>query len=110
MSAFRSLNSRLILTYISGTLFRKSKTLDKHHAKMIKTSIYASKNLCYHLDARHKRTEDGYSKTTDTVEWGKKIKEFVGYRRDLLTRELSQHLRPPMYVCFPRIPHSPPTN
>ena len=72
--------------------------MDKHKAKLIKASIYASKNLCYHLDGRHKLSEDGYTKATDTVAWGNKIKEFVEYRLDLLTRELGRHLRAPMYV------------
>lgn len=74
--------------------------MDRHRAKLIKTSIYASKNLCYHLDARHRLTEDRYSKTTDTIAWGNKIKEFVGYRLDLLTRELYQYLNAPMRVGF----------
>lgn len=49
---------------------------------------------------RHKRTEDGYSKTADTVAWGSKIKEFVQYRPDFLTRELNRYLRAPMCVVF----------
>ena len=71
---------------------------DKNEAKLIKATIYVSKNLCYHLDDRHKITEDGYSKTTDTVAWGNKIKEFVQYRLDMLTKELSRCLREPMCV------------
>jgi len=67
---------------------------------LIKASIYASKNLCYHLDARHKRTEDGYTKSTDTVAWGNNIKEFAQYKLDRLTKELGLHLRAPMCVTF----------
>ena len=62
--------------------------------------MYASKNLCYHLDGRHKPTEDGYSKATDTVAWGTKIKEFVKYKRSLLTSEVGRYLKAPMYVSF----------
>ena len=65
---------------------------------MIKASIYASTNLCYHLDGRHKPTEDGYRKTTDTTAWEKKIKEFAEYKRSLLTNEVAKHLRAPMCV------------
>ena len=72
--------------------------MDKNRAKLIKASIYASTNLCYHLDGRHKPTEDGYRKTTDTTAWEKKIKEFVEYKRSLLTKEVAKNLRAPMYV------------
>ena len=72
--------------------------MDKNRAKLIKASMYASTNLCYHLDPRHKPTEDGYRKTTDTAAWEKKIKEFVEYKRSLLTKEVAKHLRAPMYV------------
>ena len=65
---------------------------------MIKTSIYSSKNLCYHLDERHKRSEDGYSKIIDTVAWADKIKKFVGHKLEPLTKEVSKHLRAPMYA------------
>jgi len=82
----------------------KARKLDKNKAKLIKASIYASKNLCYHLDGRHKITEDGYSKTTDAVAWGNKIKEFVQYKLDTLKSELSRYLRDPMCVYFPRAP------
>jgi len=34
-------------------------------ANLIKASTYANSNLRYHLDERHKLTEDGYSKTAD---------------------------------------------
>ena len=88
---------------LSGTLltrFTRAKKLDKHKAKLVKASIYASKNLCYHLDGRHKLSEDGYTKATDTVAWGSKIKEFVEYRPDLLIKELSRYLRTPMCVGF----------
>ena len=60
--------------------------------------MYASTTLCYHLDGRHKPTEDGYSKTTDTAAWEKNIKEFVEYKRSLLTKEVARYLRPPMCV------------
>ena len=70
-----------------------AKKLDKHRAKLIKASIYTNKNLCYHLDGRHKLTKDGY-----IVAWGSKIKEFVGYRLDSLTRELCRHLSAPVCV------------
>ena len=46
--------------------------MDRNKAKLIKASIYASKNLCYHLDERHKVAEDGYTKDTDTAAWEKK--------------------------------------
>ena len=69
----------------------------------MKTSMYASKNLCYHLDKRHNRKEDGYTKATDTTAWGSKIKEFFQYKRELLTNGVGPYLRPPMYVGFPRI-------
>ena len=82
----------------SGTLLTKAGGVDKNRAKLIKAGLYASKNLCYHLDDRHKRTEDGYSKTTDTMAWGKKIKEFVQYKRSLLTKEVARYFRAPMYV------------
>ena len=80
--------------------------LDKNNAKLIKASIYASKDLCYLLDDRHKRSEDGYSKATDTVAWADKIKNFVQYKLDPLTKGLSKHLRAPMCVgLFPfRLP------
>ena len=84
--------------------------MDKNRAKLIKASIYANKNLCYHLDNRHKRTEDGYSKPTDTMAWGSKIKEFVKYKRSLLANEAGKHLRAPMCVrlsLFPLLKHSP---
>ena len=87
-----------MLKCISGTLFAKGGRTDKHRAKLIKASIYANRNLCYHLDGRHKLTEDGYSKAADTAAWGSKIKELVEYRVDLLTRELCQHLRDPVCV------------
>ena len=74
--------------------------MDKNRAKLIKESVYASKNLCYHLDERHKRANDGYSKTTDTVACAKKIKGFVGYKHSLLTNEVAQYLRAPMCVHF----------
>ena len=74
---------------------------------MIKASIYASKNLCYHLDDRHKRTEDGYSKATDTEAWGKKIKELTQYKRELLTKELNRYLKAPMCVDSLGSHHSP---
>ena len=82
----------------SGTLLTKAGGLDKNRAKLIKAGLYASKNLCYHLDERHKRAEDGYSRTTDTAAWGKKIKEFVEYKRSLLTKEVARYLRAPMFV------------
>lgn len=85
----------------SGTLFTRftrARKLDKHKAKLIKASIYASKNLCYHLDGRHKLSEDGYTKATHTVAWANKIKEFSEHRLDLLTKELGRHLRAPMCV------------
>jgi len=75
-------------------LFAKARKMDKYKANLIKASTYANSNLRYHLDERHKLTEDGYSKTADTVARGSKIKEFVGYRLDSLTRELYRHLRP----------------
>jgi hypothetical protein len=65
---------------------------------LFKANIYASKNLCYHLDARHKRTEKEYAKATDTVAWGNKVKEFVGYKLDPLTKEVGRYLRAPMCV------------
>ena len=74
--------------------------MDKNRAKLIKASIYASTNLCYHLDGRHKPTEDGYSKTTDTAAWEKKIKGFVEYKRSLLTNEAAKYLWSPMCVRF----------
>ena len=70
--------------------------MDKNRAKLIKASMYASTNLCYHLDGRHKPTEDGYRITTNTAAWEWKIKEFVGYKRSLLTEEMAKHLRAPM--------------
>jgi hypothetical protein len=54
--------------------------------------------MCYHLDARHKRTEKEYAKATDTVAWGNKVKEFVGYKLDPLTKEVGRYLRAPMCV------------
>ncbi|KAF9790368.1 hypothetical protein BJ322DRAFT_1168850 [Thelephora terrestris] len=85
--------------YLPGTLltrYTRSRQLDKNNAKLIKASIYASKNLCYHLDERHKRSEDEYSKATDIVAWADKIKTFVEYKLDPLTKELSKYLRAPM--------------
>ena len=41
--------------------------MDKNRAKLIKASMYASTNLCYHIDGRHKPTEDGYRITTNTA-------------------------------------------
>ena len=72
--------------------------MTKTRAKLIKASIYASKNLCYHLDERHKLTEDRYTKATDTAAWENKIKGFVEHRLDLLTKEVGQYLKPPMCV------------
>lgn len=88
---------------LSGTLFTRntrSKQLDKNNAKLIKASVYANKNLRYHLDERHKKSEDGYSKATDTMAWADKIKSFVGYKLDPLVREISKHLRAPMCAGF----------
>ena len=82
----------------SGTLFAKGGNLNKKRAKLIKASIYASRDLCYHLDGRHKLTEDGYRKATDTVAWRNKIKEFVEYKLESLTKEVGRYLRPPMCV------------
>ena len=72
----------------SGTLFSKTRNPYKTRAKFIKAGIYASKNLCYHLDERHILTEDGYRKATDTAAWETRIKGFVEYRLDLLTKEV----------------------
>jgi hypothetical protein len=84
----------------SGTLIAKGRKLDKNRAKFIKACLYASKHLCYHLDDRHKFTEDGYKKATDTVAWGNRIKEFVEHKLDLLTKEVGRYLKPPMCVGF----------
>ena len=85
---------------ISGTLFKKARKLDKDMAKMIKAGIYASRNLCYHLDKRHDRTQDVYSIETDSAAWGNKIKEFVHHSLGLLTSELYRHVRAPLCVDF----------
>lgn len=74
--------------------------MDRNRAKYIKASIYASKKLCYHLDERHKATEDGYAKHTAVVAWRNKIKEFAEYKLTLLTKEVGRYLRAPMYVGF----------
>ena len=81
--------------------------MDRNKAKLIKASIYASKNLYYHLDDRHKLGEDGYRKDTDAAAWENKTKEFVKYKLDQLTKELSRHLKPPMCVSFSWTFHSP---
>ena len=88
---------------LSGTLSTKTGGPDRNRAKMIKACIYASRKLCYHLDTRHKRTEDGYAKSTDAVAWGNNIKEFASYKLDPLTKELGRHLRAPMCVGFSRV-------
>lgn len=78
--------------------------MDRTNAKLVKASIYASKNLYYHLDERHKKSEDGYSKATDTAAWANNIKTFAKYKLDLLTKEVSNHLRAPMYAGSPSTP------
>ena len=45
--------------------------------------------------------EDGYTKDTDTEAWEARIKEFVEYKLDRLTKEVGRHLKPPMCVSFP---------
>ena len=89
-----------LLSGMLFTRFTRARNWDKPKAKLIKASIYASKNLCYHFDGRHKLSEDRYTKATDTMAWASKIKEFVEYRLDPLTRELGRHLRAPMSVRF----------
>jgi hypothetical protein len=53
---------------------------------LVKASIYANKNLCYHLDERYKRSEYGYSMPTDTSAWANNIKTFVEYKLDRFIR------------------------
>lgn len=93
----------MVLKCAQWDAVREGWTVGQGKAKLIKASIYASKNLCYHLDARHKLTQFGYSNPTDTVAWGNKIKEFVEYRLDLLTEEVGRYLKAPMCVSLSRI-------
>ena len=85
------------LCVVSGTLITKyMRQLDRNDAKSVKASIYANRNLCYHLDERHKRFEDGYSKITDRMAWAHRVAAFVEYKLDPLTKEVSGHLMAPM--------------
>jgi len=71
LRGFRELKNRV-------TNFAKGRKIDRHRARLIKASVYANKNLRYHLDKRYKLTEDGYSKATDTVTWEARSRNSLG--------------------------------